>query len=108
MLAQPGAPDPQAPGTGSALAALRTMSTLLVFLGGQKRKEKYKLLSEAFGFIPLTRSLQYPLPQNLQTLFHYIPIPCPYLSLVDPVAYSMSLEVLKHILHEHEQHKSSS
>ena len=38
-----------------------------------------------------------------QNPFHCISFPCPYLSLADPVACSMSPEVLKHVIDKRQQ-----
>ena len=98
MLGQPGAPAPQAPGIGSALAARRTMSALLVFLGKKDRKLQ---VAPRGNFISPPPSLHYSLPQRCQTPFQCISFPCPYLSLEDPVACSVSPVVLKHTWQEH-------
>lgn len=97
MLGQLGAPSLQAPRTGSALAAPRAMSALLVSLG---KKKKIKVASRG-NFISPSPSRHYSLPQRHQIPFQCISFPGPYLSLADLVACSMSLVVLKHKLHEH-------
>lgn len=53
MLGQSGAPAPQAPGTGSALAALTTMSALLVFLEKRKKKKIQVALEAILSHHPL-------------------------------------------------------
>ena len=79
MLAQPGAPDPQAPGTGSALAALRTMSTLLVFLGGTKKEGKVQVALRGLWLYPTDpfSSVSPPSEPSNPLSLHPHPLPVP-------------------------------